>query len=495
MVKLTENIAKMKLQQETALSNCQTELKSMFSTNVKSGTSKSVQDLIMKTEQQNERQMQKLKEEIEVMKTKVLAVDQQNKILEKTKTDNENNREKALKTTIMKKDNDIRKYSDKCNRLEILNKKNDRKIAEMEAKLKEPITEAERLLRDLEATNRQLSDKTQQYNQLKAQVAEMLRQHEHSIAENGDKLSKELDEKYKIQTDLFHAREVIEQFRNQPVELSSTGCGDDSENLARSIEIESHQCTINEMKIEIQRLVQERQRLLDIPDITQESQKLKSLQSKLEKYERTLQHKNSVIYKLEHQLNEDTKRLYDSGASMQAEIVNLKRLDDEKQSELDSLRVQLSHANADLRQKNETIGRNKRLIRIRNELTELRMKECPDHDKLNNDIFERSEEFSNLFSTLTEKQITITQQQLIIKRLDEHHARNVIAWAKQIERFKELQAENTRLRIEISVCSKPSTSSVEILQNSIDLTTALDRREMYLNDRKIKRRANANNKK
>lgn len=503
MLKLTENIAQMQLEQETALLNCQTELKSMLTTNVKGGTSKSVQDLIAKTEQQNARQIQQLSEQIEVLRTKVLAAEQQNKILVKTKTDIENNREKLLKTNLLKKDTEIGKYIDKCNRLDILNKGYERKISEMEAKMVEPVAEIERLSKDLEAATKQLSDHTQQYSKLKVQVTEMRRQHQHSIAENEEKLSKEREEKDKVQADLIQAKELIEQFRNQPVELNSTGggeqsCGDVSDNIAASIEMESHQCIINQMKQEIQHLVHERQRLLDIPDITQNDQKFKTLEANLAKYDRKLHHKNAVIYKLEHQLHEETKRLYDSGASMQLEIVNLKRLDEEKQSEIDSLRTQLSQASAELRKKDETIGMNKRLLRIRNELIELRRKDCPEsvpckwHDQQNIDNSARSEEFSNLFSTLTHKQIAVSQQYLIIKRLEEHQARGALARAKQMERFKELEAENTRLRLQLSAYNRPSTSSVETLQNSIDLTTDLDRNEMYINDRKHKRKSKVN---
>lgn len=501
MLKLSENITQMKLAQEAALSDFQTELKSMMITNVKGGTSKSVQDLITKTEQQHARQIQELNEQIEGLQTKVLAAEQQYKNLEKTKTDIENNKEKLLKTIISKKDKEISKFQDKCNRLDILNNKHDRQLKEMENKNQEPIAEVERLSKDLEVTKKLLSDSTHQFNTLNAQFTKMRHQHQLSIAENEEKLSKERQEKDKLQADLIQAEEICEQIRNQQVEYNRTGggelsCGDVSET------IESHQCIINQMKEEIQQLVQERQRLLDIPDLTQHNKKLKSLEATVAKCDRKLHHKNKVIYMLEHQLHEETKRLYESGSSMQAEIVNFKRLDEDQQSEIESLRTQLSKASAELRQKDETIEMNKRLLRVRNELIELNRRQCPESvlnscksdDQQNNDISAHSEEFSNLFSTLAHKQLAVSQQHLIIKRLEDFQVKNARDQAKQRKRYKELEAENSRLRQELSANLTPSTASVETLQNNIDLTEDLNRYESYTNERKRKRKSQTNNK-
>lgn len=311
--KLTENIAKMKLEQEMALINCQSDL---LLAKFKGGLKPD-----HKFACNNVHEILELRYNKEEPKTKILATEHQNEILKILNTETEKNLDMSQKEVILLREqlSESIKLADKYKRLEIQHEKNELKATAMEIQIRDANLMANRITNDLEASNKQLAASTQQCQILKEHVANLSKKNTEYMA-------------------FIECNRNSPVVRNQPEDLEINA--EKISSVPSSAEIDKHRCIIIQLKEEILKLVQKRHGHLDIINKTQHQQIVKSLELNLVKYDRRLQHSYDVIHKLKHMLRQESKYQND----WQAEIAKLKWMDGEKQRELDSLRAQLLQA-------------------------------------------------------------------------------------------------------------------------------------------------------
>ncbi|XP_050326109.1 early endosome antigen 1 isoform X2 [Bactrocera neohumeralis] len=155
----------------------------------------------------------------------------------------------------------------------------------------------------------------------------------------------------------------------------------------------------------------------------------------------------------------------------QAELCRLRQSETEKAREIEKLKIQLSKAHYNIEQLEEQIRRDQQLLEVRSEL--INSLQTNDHTQriqldqifaevgvknntinevwLNNDLRTKSEEFQNLFNTLSNKQMELSRQEHMIKLLEESNERSQMLRVKQEEKIGRMEEEIARLKQTIAL--------------------------------------------
>ncbi|XP_049308961.1 putative leucine-rich repeat-containing protein DDB_G0290503 isoform X4 [Bactrocera dorsalis] len=155
----------------------------------------------------------------------------------------------------------------------------------------------------------------------------------------------------------------------------------------------------------------------------------------------------------------------------QAELCRLRQSEAEKVREIEKLKIQLSKAHYNIEQLEEQIRRDQQLLEVRSEL--INSLQTNDHTQriqldqifaevgvknntinevwLNNDLRTKSEEFQNLFNTLSNKQMELSRQEHMIKLLEESNERSQMLRVKQEEKIGRMEEEIARLKQTIAL--------------------------------------------
>ncbi|XP_018794905.1 PREDICTED: coiled-coil domain-containing protein 18 isoform X3 [Bactrocera latifrons] len=153
----------------------------------------------------------------------------------------------------------------------------------------------------------------------------------------------------------------------------------------------------------------------------------------------------------------------------QAELCRLRQSEAEKGREIEKLKIQLSKAHYNIEQLEEQIRRDQQLLEVRSEL--INSLQTNDHtqriqldqifaevgvknntiNELNNDLRTKSEEFQNLFNTLSNKQMELSRQEHMIKLLEESNERSQMLRVKQEEKIGRMEEEIARLKQTIAL--------------------------------------------
>lgn len=276
--KLTENIAEMKLEQEMALINCQTDL---LLVKVKGGVIKTDHNFACNNGSIIAHEILQLSCIKEEPTTKLVELEKQNQILKILHTETEKNLDMSQKEVILLREqlSEFIDLSDKYKRLEIQHESNELKTTAMAVQIRDASLIVNRLTKDLDNINEKLALSTQQCQILTEHVVDL------------NKTNKELNA-------------IIESNRNNPVVLNThKDLEKNTEEISvpLSSEIEKLRCIIIQLKEEILELVQKH---LGIINSTEHHQVVKSLELNLVKYDRRLQQSYVEIRKLKDLLRQ-----------------------------------------------------------------------------------------------------------------------------------------------------------------------------------------------
>ncbi|CAD7089419.1 unnamed protein product [Hermetia illucens] len=187
------------------------------------------------------------------------------------------------------------------------------------------------------------------------------------------------------------------------------------------------------------------------------------LRDNVSRLENAIAKKVAIINELERKIA-NGQYLVNASKELQNEINNLRESECEKKREIDALKSELAKAHVEIKQQEETICMNQRLLRIRSELiNSLQEKEASNRcrmddlyseiskktslvNQMNHEISAKAEELQNLFSTLGTKQLEVNRQEHIIKMLEENNERNQRLRVKQEDRIARLENENAELK-------------------------------------------------
>ncbi|XP_036334385.1 hyaluronan mediated motility receptor isoform X1 [Rhagoletis pomonella] len=141
----------------------------------------------------------------------------------------------------------------------------------------------------------------------------------------------------------------------------------------------------------------------------------------------------------------------------------------EKHREIDKLKTELTKALFNMEQLEEQIRRDQQLLEVRSELInslqtndnsqrihlEQMFVEVGEKNstinELNNELRTKSEEFHNLFSTLSNKQMELSRQEHMIKLLEESNERSQMLRVKQEEKIGRMEEEIAHLKQTIAI--------------------------------------------
>lgn len=480
---------------------------------------------------------EKSQNSLEEFKLKIQAVEQQKKTLEKNKIDYESNKEKGLKKEISDKEKEIEKLNCKCKSMSASIKKLERELDEFKIARKQQLNEVSNteneMSYELEKSKMRIQDYLKQITDLKNNMADMQKSGQEQIYDLTSELSKEHEERLQLMTELRQAKESIEQYQQISINemqilnaaLGAGGeCGnvisthhlpDELEQLRKELEL--HKNTIQKLTNENDMLLKDQQdfnqKLETYECSTNREISVKSseihlledrchqLQLQLDKREKSIQHKNNVIEKLEKLIHSETQKMTNLSNDMQLEIQRLLEAECRNKEEIEHMQNKLSKAVIQLKQQDETICMHQRILRIRSELINSMQlkdgackcqmaqlfseieKKSSTVSKMDFEISARSEELQNLFSTLTTKQMEITRQDQIIQMLEENNARNQRIRARQFERIELLEQENAELRQQLNG---------KVTLDSPDIPSTMFNRKMFEHSRKHKRKTQVN---
>lgn len=157
---------------------------------------------------------------------------------------------------------------------------------------------------------------------------------------------------------------------------------------------------------------------------------------------------------------------------IQNELTQLRESDVAKKREIQHLKIELAKAMHEIKQREEELMLHQRILKVRSELidsmqqkenaTESRIcdllteigKQSNHINQVNFDLASKTEELSNLFSTLGAKQLEITRQEHIIKMLEESNERNEDIKKTQSNRIDTLENDIMKLKDSVQVYEK-----------------------------------------
>ncbi|KAL9922431.1 uncharacterized protein ACN427_002991 [Glossina fuscipes fuscipes] len=182
---------------------------------------------------------------------------------------------------------------------------------------------------------------------------------------------------------------------------------------------------------------------------------------------RQLQESEDRVVELQDSLeaNEKLKDInQNQSKEAQMEVAKLRQSEAEKRREIEKLKIELSKAQYNGVQLEEQVKRDQQLLDVRSKLINSLQTNEKDQrihteglyaqvaeknniiNELNNELRIKSEEFRNLFTTISAKQMELSNQEHMIKLLEESNDRSQMLRVKQEEKIGRMEEEIAHLK-------------------------------------------------
>ncbi|XP_037814123.1 rho-associated protein kinase 1 [Lucilia sericata] len=297
----------------------------------------------------------------------------------------------------------------------------------------------------LNNTNAKFQTMEQQLNHLKKELK--------LKSETIKKFESDLESKKKLEINLKEMSNKLEELEAKVKSKTHNEC---VEHLKQISELTNK---INCLESENQAKLQEKDKL------EQELNDLRNVNKKLQQTELKLQDLQK-----EYEAKANTSELVpDYSKEVQLEFAKFRQSEVEKRREIDKLKVELSKAQFNMCQLEQQIQRDQQLLEVRSDLINSLQSNEKTHrihieelfaqvgeknstiNELNRELQAKSEEFRNLFTTLSAKQMEVANQEHIIKLLEESNERSQMLRVKQEEKIGRMEEELTHLKQTIAI--------------------------------------------
>ncbi|XP_067628127.1 golgin subfamily A member 6-like protein 22 isoform X2 [Eurosta solidaginis] len=353
---------------------------------------------------------------------------------------------------------------------------------------------------ELEALEKELKEKTDaDVGKRESQIAEMNRklrnlekQHEKlkaTLQQNTEECTHEQTEKAKLLDELKSCKENIQTLTKKLQQAENQLNHDKKEKHDKNEIIQKLEAELEKTKKEMEEVIQakpqpDEKHIIHEKELKKEIHKLKAKIETLEKEKQEfvvqvdkLQEEIRVMDKLRNhiaELEERNRELLEREKNMEevvvespresAELIKLRQSESEKRREIDKLKIELTKAHFNIEQLEEQIRRDQQLLEVRSELInslqtndnsqrmhlEQMFVEVGEKNnainELNNELRTKSEEFHNLFTTLSHKQMEVSRQEHMIKLLEESNERSQMLRVKQEEKIGRMEEEIAHLK-------------------------------------------------
>ncbi|XP_036230795.2 myosin heavy chain, clone 203 isoform X4 [Bactrocera oleae] len=351
---------------------------------------------------------------------------------------------------------------------------------------------------ELEALEKDLKEKTDADTMKReTQIAEMNRklrnlekQHDKlktTLQQNTEECSHGQTEKAKLLDELKSCKDNIQTLNKKLTQAENQLSHEKKDKHEKNDSIQKLELELEKYKKELEEALQAKptpEQHNHEKELKKEVHKLKGKVENLEKEKqefitqvKQLQEEINVMDKLRHRIDDLEEENRDLLArektalenvelpkEFQAELCRLRQSEAEKVREIEKLKIQLSKAHYNIEQLEEQIRRDQQLLEVRSEL--INSLQTNDHsqriqldqifaevgvknntiNELNNDLRTKSEEFQNLFNTLSNKQMELSRQEHMIKLLEESNERSQMLRVKQEEKIGRMEEEIARLK-------------------------------------------------
>ncbi|XP_004522886.1 polyamine-modulated factor 1-binding protein 1 isoform X2 [Ceratitis capitata] len=356
-------------------------------------------------------------------------------------------------------------------------------LAAVEKDLKEK-TDADVMKRETQIAemNRKLRNLEKQHDKLKA-----------TLQQNNEECSQGQTEKARLTDELKSCKDTIQTLTKKLTTAESQLSHEKKDKHEKCDTIQKLESELEKSKKELEEAQQAKPPPAEHhhheKELKKEIHKLKGKLDALEKEKQEfvtqveqLKEELSVVDKLRHKINdleEQNRELLarektamesvELPKEYQAELAKLRQSEAEKVREIEKLKIQLSKAHFNIEQLEEQIRRDQQLLEVRSDLInslqtndnsqrihlEQMFAEVGDKNntinELNNDLRTKAEEFQNLFSTLSHKQMELSRQEHMIKLLEESNERSQMLRVKQEEKIGRMEEEIANLKQTIAI--------------------------------------------
>ncbi|XP_046811792.1 nuclear matrix constituent protein 1 [Lucilia cuprina] len=345
-------------------------------------------------------------------------------------------------------------------------------------------------------TNAKLQTMEQQLNHLKRELK--------TKAETIKKLENDLESKKKLEINFKEMSSKLEELEAKVRSKSHNECVE-------------HLKQISELTNKINCLESEREAKLGEKDkLEQELHDLRNVNEKLQQTELKLR---DLQKEYEAKDKDNSELVPDYSKEVQLEFAKFRQSEMEKRREIDKLKVELSKAQFNMCQLEQQIQRDQQLLEVRSDLINSLQSNEKTHrihmeelfaqvgeknttiNELNRELQAKSEEFRNLFTNLSAKQMEVANQEHIIKLLEESNERSQMLRVKQEEKIGRMEEELTHLKQTIAIYQTnilSGKSAKHLLFSPVLPPSNVDYNEnfyYYASQRKRKRQVDINVKK
>ncbi|KAM7343859.1 salto isoform 2-T2 [Cochliomyia hominivorax] len=317
------------------------------------------------------------------------------------------------------------------------------------------------------------------------------------------KLEIDLEDKKKLEIDL---KEKSKKLEDLEIKLKNKTYNECLDHLKQISDLNSQLKCLESEKEEFKQQNESLEQ--EVREMGKINQKLKEAENKIQSLQKEIEAKE----KLSEILPESTKDL-------QMEIAKLHQSDAEKRREIEKLKIELSKAHFNISQLDQQIQRDTQLLEVRSELIKSLQANEKTHrihmeelfaqvgeknttiNELNCELQVKSEEFRNLFNSLSAKQVEASNQEHIIKLLEESNERSQLLRVKQEEKIGRMEEELAHLKQTIAIYhgnllmqnnGKPFLLAPVLPPSNVDYNENF---YYYVNQRKRKRQVDINVKK
>uniref|UniRef100_A0A1B0ARQ9 Uncharacterized protein n=1 Tax=Glossina palpalis gambiensis TaxID=67801 RepID=A0A1B0ARQ9_9MUSC len=365
---------------------------------------------------------------------------------------------KSLKMADKKLSDAQKAYDDKVHDLEIEFKAKcqedittrDLQISELQKKEKALEKQNENLRNEKQVLEDELENNTTNVSNMTKKLSQLefhLKGEKDILEEKAESLAKELNA----------AREQLDDVMKEKQDLE----------LNAGQLLQEQQSDIEKLKNIIEQLGIEKGALEDQLAMLEKACDEKTENSTYPNMKRQLQESEDRVVELQDSLeaNEKLKDInQNQSKEAQMEVAKLRQSEAEKRREIEKLKIELSKAQYNGVQLEEQVKRDQQLLDVRSKLINSLQTNEKDQrihteglyaqvaeknniiNELNNELRIKSEEFRNLFTTISAKQMELSNQEHMIKLLEESNDRSQMLRVKQEEKIGRMEEEIAHLK-------------------------------------------------
>ncbi|XP_053961982.1 uncharacterized protein LOC128865720 isoform X2 [Anastrepha ludens] len=356
---------------------------------------------------------------------------------------------------------------------------------------------------EIEALQKELKEKTEaDATKRETQIAEMNRklrnlekQHDKlktTLQQNTEECTHEQTEKAKLQEELKSCKENIQALNKKLTHSENQLNHEKKDKHEKNETIQKLEVELEKSKKAIEEAIQTKTQVEHSHHEKELKKEINKLKGKIDASEKEKHEFVEQVEKLQEKimemdkLREKISELEESNRELlerekhaeestelpkenQEELQKLLQSEAEKHREIEKLRVELCKAHFSIEQLEEQIRRDQQLLEVRSELiNSLQTNDNSQRihldqmfvdvgeknitiNELNNELRTKSEEFNNLFNTLSHKQMELSRQEHMIKLLEESNDRSQMLRVKQEEKIGRMEEEIANLKQTIAI--------------------------------------------